>query len=427
MQSNPFSAYGKPASPAQFCGRRKNLRRIFDRISQKAPVSIVGERRIGKTSLLHYIKSPQALQQFARDQASYLFVGLELKSENVTEREFWLGMMRGLEEVSIGKIWHPLLVDILRELTQVDAAVPVFQIEQFFHRIKAWGFTPVFLLDEFDRVMFSKELDVHFFNTIRSFMVGEDDLFVMVVASRIDLYKAPKEIVGSPFFNVFSSEMLQEFSEDDFNEFLQNRLADTNVVFDEDARELLVDTAGYHPFFLQIMASEMFYSLEQSTKITSDLKQEMLQTFKQNAIPHFTYYWDHSTEEEKVWLALLSLGKKTNRVLFNRYDDTNLQELRKRSLVRKVNNEYRIFSSVFLQMIRDDVYTATRGDADTYEKFLDEFKSNQPKERIVRMAGSAKTTLLSINPKYWSIFLHFLLNKDDPTRLLEDVASALTL
>lgn len=425
MQSNPFSGYGKPATPAQFCGRKKNLRRIFDRISQKAPVSIVGERRIGKTSLLHYIKSPQALEQFSRDQANFLFVGLELKSENVTEHEFWLDMLRGLGDISMGKPWHQLLTDIQRELIQAGSEVPIFQIEQFFHRIKAWGYTPVFLLDEFDRVMFSKELDVHFFNTIRSFMVGEDDLFVMVVASRIDLYKAPKEIVGSPFFNVFSTEQLQEFSEDDFEEWLQNRLAGTNVTFDETIKEFLMDAGGLHPFFLQIIASEVFYSIEQNSQISLSARQEMLQTFKQNATPHFTYYWEHSSEEEKVWLALLSLGKKSARIKLNKYEDTNLQELRKRALIRKVDNEYQIFSSIFSLMVRDDVYTTTLGDAETYDKFLEDFKSGQPKERISRMAGSAKTALLNINPKYWGIFLHFLLNKDDPTMLLTEVVNNL--
>jgi len=240
MPSNPFSGYGKPATPQQFCGRKKNLRRIFDRISQKAPVSIVGERRIGKTSLLHYIKSVEALQEYGRHEDNYLFVSLECKSENITEREFWLELMRGLEEISVRQTWHPLLVDIIRQLSETNTELPIYQIEQFFHRIKAWGYIPVFLLDEFDRVLFSKELDVHFFNTIRSFMVGEDDLFVMVVASRMDLYKAPKGIVGSPFFNVFSTELLQEFSSAEFDEWIKSRLVGTGMHFDESIKQIII-------------------------------------------------------------------------------------------------------------------------------------------------------------------------------------------
>jgi len=426
MPSNPFSGYGKPATPQQFCGRKKNLRRIFDRISQKAPVSIVGERRIGKTSLLHYIKSAEALQEYGRREDNYLFVGLEFKSENITEREFWLELMRGLEEISIRQIWQPLLMDILRQLSDVNTELPIYQIEQFFHRIKAWGYIPVFLLDEFDRVMFSEQLDVHFFNTIRSFMVGEDDLFVMVVASRKDLYKAPKGIVGSPFFNVFSTELLQEFSPAEFDEWIEHRLAGTNVYFDEAIKQIIVETAGAHPFFSQIMASEIFYSLEQGNPITPQLRQEITTTFKQNVMPHFKYYWDHSTEEEKVWLSLLALGKKSAQLKFSKYEDSHLQELQKRALIRKKESGYEIFSAVFARMISDDVYTATHGDAETYDQFLQDFQSNQPKERFLRMTNSAKTALLKINPKYWEIFLRFLISKDDAGTLLTEMASALT-
>ena len=52
--ANPFS-YGNPIrDPARFHGRQAELRQIVNRLrsSARESTSIVGERRIGKTSLL---------------------------------------------------------------------------------------------------------------------------------------------------------------------------------------------------------------------------------------------------------------------------------------------------------------------------------------------------------------------------------------
>ena len=54
---NPFS-YGNPIrDPARFHGRQAELRQIVNRLrsSARESTSIVGERRIGKTSLLKYM------------------------------------------------------------------------------------------------------------------------------------------------------------------------------------------------------------------------------------------------------------------------------------------------------------------------------------------------------------------------------------
>jgi len=54
MHPNPFS-FGNPIrDPQRFIGRRSDLQQIVDRLRSSAheSTSVVGERRIGKTSLL---------------------------------------------------------------------------------------------------------------------------------------------------------------------------------------------------------------------------------------------------------------------------------------------------------------------------------------------------------------------------------------
>ena len=55
--TNPFQ-FGSPVKPEGFYGRRKAILDLKNRIGASSPqcINIVGLRRNGKTSLLHYIK-----------------------------------------------------------------------------------------------------------------------------------------------------------------------------------------------------------------------------------------------------------------------------------------------------------------------------------------------------------------------------------
>lgn len=60
MPSNPFT-YGNPISdPHRFVGRAREVEQIFGRLRNEEfeSSSLVGDHRIGKTSLLKYLANP---------------------------------------------------------------------------------------------------------------------------------------------------------------------------------------------------------------------------------------------------------------------------------------------------------------------------------------------------------------------------------
>ena len=60
IRENPFT-YGNPISdPARLFGRRREIEQVFTRLRnvEFESSSIVGERRIGKTSILNYLAHP---------------------------------------------------------------------------------------------------------------------------------------------------------------------------------------------------------------------------------------------------------------------------------------------------------------------------------------------------------------------------------
>src|SRR5262245_57544747 len=53
--ANPFQAGGKLRDTRHFVGRESEIRQILSRVANMDSVSVIGPRRIGKSSLLHHI------------------------------------------------------------------------------------------------------------------------------------------------------------------------------------------------------------------------------------------------------------------------------------------------------------------------------------------------------------------------------------
>jgi transcriptional regulator with XRE-family HTH domain len=96
LSMNPF-IYGDPVPPEKFYGRRQAILEVKNRIGAIASqsVNIVGLRRIGKTSLLRYIRSNPT--EFITPDRQPLIVSLDLQSNPVsTPAGIVEGLRRGI-------------------------------------------------------------------------------------------------------------------------------------------------------------------------------------------------------------------------------------------------------------------------------------------------------------------------------------------
>ena len=73
--SNPF-VYGGPVGIEKFVGRSREVSRVFDQLRSHAlgSVAIIGERRIGKTSLMHYVSAPDICKRWNLDETRSVFL-----------------------------------------------------------------------------------------------------------------------------------------------------------------------------------------------------------------------------------------------------------------------------------------------------------------------------------------------------------------
>lgn len=251
----PTFLAGPPLThPRHFFGREREVKRLFHML-QRLPLqnaAIMGPRRSGKTSLLHYLKTitssdpdqlrPEQRGDWLIQPERYRWVLVDFQDPRLGSRE---SLMRYL-------------------LTQMELTVPEpCDLESFMDVLAAGIDRPtVILLDEIgvaiDRY---PELDDPFWESLRSLatnQVGGQLGFIMASAS------SPDELahhggLGSPFFNIFGyAAELGPLSEPEARALI----ASSPIPFPEPDVEWILETSGRWPILLQILCRERLLSLE---------------------------------------------------------------------------------------------------------------------------------------------------------------------
>jgi hypothetical protein len=242
---NPFFFAGKITNPKHFVGREKEIKKIFGYLNtnhtgQIQHVSVVGERRIGKSSLLYHLSQIYSTQ--LADHANYRFLYLDLDSPHC--------------HTQFGLLQH-----ILEKLDLPAPAQPSLTrfydlIEQEHEKRNLW---PVFLLDEFEHLpQRAQEFPDPFYETLRS--LGNNNLVGLVTASQSNLSDlASQGKLTSPFFNIFHQIDLKEFSYIEANALLNRGRVSDQIFADEDCQQIL-KLAGNHPARIQVVASLVYES-----------------------------------------------------------------------------------------------------------------------------------------------------------------------
>src|SRR5689334_16874925 len=100
---NPYLNRVAIKDPEQFFGRTREVSKIFSRIGASRPqsISVVGERRIGKSSLLQFINNPTIRQRYLDRADSYTFAFIDLQQKRrLTLSEFFTELFSLLAEAT---------------------------------------------------------------------------------------------------------------------------------------------------------------------------------------------------------------------------------------------------------------------------------------------------------------------------------------
>jgi DNA-binding SARP family transcriptional activator/RNAse (barnase) inhibitor barstar len=252
---SPFIAGPPITHPAQFYGRQRELKRIFNLLG-RLPLqnaAIIGERRSGKTSLLHYLKTitTTPTSQLRPDQ----------RQEWLPRPERCRWIFVDFQDPRLGRQAN-LLRYLLAEMSLPDDGSG--DLDAFLDVVADNLNTPTVILFDEIGVALERypELDDAFWESLRSLatnQVGGNLGFVLAA------HEAPSQLaqhsgLGSPFFNIFGyTAVLPPLTDSEARQLI----AGSPIPFPEEDVDWLLAQSGGWPMPLQILCRERLLALEE--------------------------------------------------------------------------------------------------------------------------------------------------------------------
>ncbi len=255
LEEHPAFIAGPPIThPYYFFGRKRELKRIFNLLKRRPlqNAAIIGPRRSGKTSLLHYLKQitvtpvPQLRPNQRRDwlptPEQYHWILVDFQDSRLGSQERLLRYL--LTRLNL-PIPEPCNLDRFLDVTSQGLHSPT-----------------IILLDEIGVALQRyPELDDSFWEGLRALathQVGGNLAFILAAQEPPDQL-AQHSNLGSPFFNIFGyTAILGPLREAEARELI----ASSPIPFPPADVEWILDQSGHWPILLQILSRERLITLE---------------------------------------------------------------------------------------------------------------------------------------------------------------------
>lgn len=251
--------------PRQFFGRTKVLKRLF-RLLKSHPLqnaAIIGERRSGKTSLLHYLRkiTTTPTEQLRPGQKAdwlphpeiYRWIFVDFQDPRMAHREQLLGYL--LQSMQL-PVPYPCNLEQFMDLVSCNIEVPT-----------------VILMDEIGvGLQRCPELDDSFWESLRALATNQSGgkLAFILATPESPINLAHHTGHSSPFFNIFGyTTRLGVLPEAEARELISS----SPMPFFEEDTSWILDRSGGWPLLLQILCRERLVYLEEGD-LSEDWQEE---------------------------------------------------------------------------------------------------------------------------------------------------------
>lgn len=295
---NPFYHRGAIRRAEDFHGRWAEIGEILGLLRNGQSVSLIGARRIGKSSLLIHLCRPglRANQELAPSQALFVLIDCQELGGSPAE-EVYEALLVGLLDAAQ---LSGLEIDGIKQSPGSYRA-----LDRALQQIIEKGFSVVVLMDEFELLAANEFLTPYFFARLRGLTTKYGLAYLTASQRPLFAITAEEEILSSPFFNVFVTIALGLFSHEEARTLLRNRLQDCELDFCDDLIDYLLFLVGPHPFFLHIAGYHAFQALVQGKSLLEAADFSQIDgPIEMEASSHLSYLWQNLAPEEQYALAI---------------------------------------------------------------------------------------------------------------------------
>jgi DNA-binding MarR family transcriptional regulator/AAA+ ATPase superfamily predicted ATPase len=337
-----------------FFNRKSEIEKIFSRIGGEMPqsVSVVGKRKIGKSSLLFHLFTKEIAQEHIDSIDEYVFVFVDLQEQTAMDVNQFFQLLQRETRTHLSP-------EVASRLPEFENTYDGFR--QMIQNLCSMKKKIVIFLDEFDVVVANEKFEADFFSFLRS-LANLFDL-AYVVSSREELFDLcqTQEIRCSPFWNIFNNLWLGLFDRKSSLDLIKTLSSEEGHPLEEYA-DFILELAGDHPFFLQVACCIAFDFLVHHERVAEEDFQGIEKEFKNESWNYFEYLWKKLTDKEKVVLGDLSVGEKVKKV-------SVLQNLEKKGIIVEKDG-YSFFSVPFLEFVREKYVEAEDAGSEPAERIL---------------------------------------------------------
>ena len=326
MQENPYYDRTSVRDLDRLFGRREILQAIFAACKQRQCFSLIGTRKVGKSSVLKHIQSVKLQKDLGvdKDLQRHIFIYIDMHSYlHQTLDHFFQDLSTQIAEHAPKHV----------VLSTAD-----YKKHEIFRRnlqeLHKAGYHLVLSMDAFDTVEDERQFGSDFFSFLRA--PSAEGSVSYITASRKPLYRiSPIEAASSPFFDNFKTEYMGALGKDEALQLINRPALQAGLPFDEADIAWISDSAGGHPFFIQMTCHGLFEEKVRQARdgLVIDY-QRASQSIYAELLPLFNHIWSELSPEQQRGLkqetsGVLGTPQKLDELsegaLFQRY----VQDMRK--------------------------------------------------------------------------------------------------
>jgi tetratricopeptide (TPR) repeat protein len=336
-KSNPFIVGMPLQKDTLFGGRNAELEAIHRHVQQQNHVMLIGERRMGKTSLLFHLRD--------RLRPPLIPIFIDLQAFPIQAEGMLGGMLRKVVNELLGRDllsseqWGQFSITYAHDF--VDALGSILdEVKGKLKDIKL-----VLIIDEADMLF---EAEGQMGEVLRSALTMNQDT-VAVIAGTSRLLRLSANAQTSPLQNIFVPMTLSPLNKAETDFLIEELSRQVGVKYTTSALEHVYYLSGGIPFYIQLLGFELVEQAKHASKDeigVEDVDRVIPQILSRHTI-NFQDIWVNLSDLEKAVVAEI-VDKNVRAGL----DEKCISNLQIKQLIIEENGRYRLTSGLFEEWLK---------------------------------------------------------------------------
>jgi len=318
---NPFR-YGTVVREPYFFDRKEELSRIVHTLNGGNNLVLYAPRRYGKTSLV--MKAIREFERmgyvciyfdfmavYSRESFAEVFAKALLAKQGNLQKalEFFAKFVKGIKaSITFDNSGLPeISINFSEQVVSDHTMDTVIDLPE---KLATPDKRYIIVMDEFQDI--DKLNGESFENLLRSKIQHHVNTKYLFLGSRTHILNDMFANKNRPFYNSAATLCLKELPRDETRFFLRERFAKSGIAVQDDTADYLIDQAGNIPYYIQLLASEVWQQTIDSTKTaTSDVVDDCTDKIVEIKNDFYLELFDRQSAYQKKLLKALALDGKS--------------------------------------------------------------------------------------------------------------------